>query len=332
MTLPDEDLPAPSEIPVEEEFAISAENSEEDEEDGDEGEEGKTGGKQGGGGGKKPGVDVEFHEGLISEEDLREYDSESLIEKLKLLALGPLSAMIPGASAFESESDLKRKLFLGQIGILTQEIEPNDIADPDLIAKLEKRNQARQAQQKAEQLAQQQQKKQALELAAGAAVAGAAVGLEGLFPSVQEAPQKPPEKKLQIEQVREASDDLRIEKEDYEAEVAKKAEQGLKPEVKIEDEFASVQKHDDEYAVVEKKEENSLDAKTILEMMEASDRFNEAPDYSKEASGPTGFDGISDFFNTFAQMTKQDMQPDQKTDLKLRDPAPKMDAPPPMGS
>jgi hypothetical protein len=103
----------------------------EDEDDEDE-DGGKKDGK-GGTGGRK--INPDALRELIEEE----YSDEAWLDKIKLIALGPFSSIIPGASAFDAESDLKKKILMSKVGILTKQIEPSDIADPDLIKKLEAR-------------------------------------------------------------------------------------------------------------------------------------------------------------------------------------------------
>jgi hypothetical protein len=105
-------------------------NNEDDDED--DGDSGKKDGK-GGTGGRK--INPDALRALIEEE----YSDEAWLDKIKLIAIGPFSSIIPGASAFDAESDLKKKILMSKVGILTKQIEPSDIADPDLIKKLEAR-------------------------------------------------------------------------------------------------------------------------------------------------------------------------------------------------
>lgn len=122
-----------------------AENEIEDEED-EDGEGGRKG-KGGGDGKKPPKVNPKELDELIG----RDYDDDDgkWLEKIKAMALGPFSSIIPGASAFDAESDLKKKLLMGQVGIMTKQIVPSDIADPNLVRELESRLMLRQEDLKA---------------------------------------------------------------------------------------------------------------------------------------------------------------------------------------
>lgn len=308
----DDQVPTPEPLSLEDDPAASGQepvaDEEEKEDDEDEEGEGGEGGKKSGGGGKKPGVDVKLDEKLLSEEDLSQYDSESLIEKLKLLAWSPMSALVSGASAFDSESDLRRKLFLGEVGLMTNEIQPHDIADPDLIAKLEKRNQERQEMIRVE-------KAQMLTAAAGtAAVAG---GLAAL----PEIPDPVPK----VERPKEPSNDARKE-----AEMVLKAEGAARKQeeqkLRTEEEYKSQAKPVD-YSADIKKEDPGIKPYELMEMLPEhsfAENIDPTPNTGQAAQSPTGIEKLAGFFNAIAQVTEM-AQPAQKTDFKLPDPAPKVD-------
>ena len=68
---------------------------------------------------------------------------ENTERKLRLLAISPMSILVPGASSFASENDLSRRIFMADVGQFNREIAANDIADPDLIKKLDERQRER---------------------------------------------------------------------------------------------------------------------------------------------------------------------------------------------
>lgn len=68
---------------------------------------------------------------------------ENTERKLRLLAISPMSILVPGASSFASENDLSRRIFMADVGRFNGEIAANDIADPDLINKLDERQRER---------------------------------------------------------------------------------------------------------------------------------------------------------------------------------------------
>jgi hypothetical protein len=108
-------------------------DSDEDDEDGDS--DGRGGKKSDDTRKKKP--DPKELRKLLEEEELEV--SDEWAEKMRLLALGPFSSIIPGASAFDAESDLKKKIFIGEVGVITHQIQPSDVADPNLIENLQAR-------------------------------------------------------------------------------------------------------------------------------------------------------------------------------------------------
>ena len=295
-----------------------------DNKDGEEGEEGE-GSSKGGSGGKKP--DVNIPQKKLDEEDLSAYDSESLIEKLKMLVWAPFSAMVPGASAFESEQELKRKLFLGQLGMITNQIDPQDIADPDFINRLEQRNQMR-------------QEKYGIDAMSSA---GAAAGIGGAVAALQETPKEQQKKqqkqdtKLQAQQPKEASFDAAIEADDKrpESEQKARAEQQQKLAATQAAPLAPEAEENSFAAEIDKKENIKLQAQnnakpkddglSLGEIVHILDEQKEARaegiDASESIKGASGFAAIADAFNHVAQQTEY-TAPEQKVDFKFADPAP----------
>lgn len=290
----------------ESELPIDADEENKDGEEGDE-EEGEGGKKSGGTGGKKPAVDAK--EILLEEENLEEYDSEKLIEKLKMLVWAPFSTMVPGASSFESENDLKRKMFLGQVGLMTNQIHPADIADPDLISKLEQRNQMRQEIFKAE-------------MAAAGNAAGLAAGLVVSTPP-PEAVQKR-EQKLQASQPREASVDAQRDAEEKKPEAEQKAQAKIEP---VQPEHKSSSNDLDDFANKEIKQNAGLGIDDIMDIIDGPNKNNDFDPTPVQSGGLAALAAIAGIFNVTAQQTEYSA-PTQKTELKFADPAPKVDAGP----
>jgi hypothetical protein len=113
-----------------------------DEEDDEEDEEGEQSG--GSGDGKHPkslkAYRVHLARVLRFEKEASEEEKrESVWKKLLLLMIAPFSRLVPGGSGMATETDLGKKLFMGEIGIRNREIESHDIADPHLIRRLEDR-------------------------------------------------------------------------------------------------------------------------------------------------------------------------------------------------
>jgi hypothetical protein len=106
-----------------------------------EGDTEKGGGEteQGSGGGRKPPTPEEIAAAREAEEDAK----QSWLEKLKLIFIAPFSSIIPGTVAYTAENDLSKKAFFLRIGLYNRQIEPTDLADPELIQKLEDRHQER---------------------------------------------------------------------------------------------------------------------------------------------------------------------------------------------
>lgn len=291
--------------PVEELLPDVMEEENKDDEEGEDGEGDQ--GKKGGTGGKKPSVNVP----LAEEENLEEYDSEKLIEKLKMLVWAPFSTLVPGASSFESENDLKRKLFLGQVGLMTNQIDPHDIADPNLIERLEQRNQER-------------QQKYGLNIDAQAAGSAAAIG--GAVAALQEAQpneQKKQDPKLQIQQPREASLDARKEFEEDPEELKKKVEQKveLAPEAE-ENSFAAEKDRNDKVEATRPAKQDGFATELLVEVLTQDYTAPEAT--SSQSTGLEALSAISSVFNSIAQQTEYN-EPQQKIDFRFADPAPKLD-------
>lgn len=104
-----------------------------DEEDDEEGE-----GASGKGGGKSPKKRYRVfvdHPFLDFADDPNLSAEENAERKLRLLAISPNSILVPGASAFASENDLSRKIFMVDVGQKNGESRLSDMADPDFVDK-----------------------------------------------------------------------------------------------------------------------------------------------------------------------------------------------------
>ena len=111
-------------------------------EEGDDEDDDEQGG--GSGDGKQPkglrNYRVRLAQVLRFEKEASEEEKqESVWKKLFLLVIAPFSRLVPGGSGMATETDLGKKLFMGEIGIRNREIESHDIADPHLIRRLEDR-------------------------------------------------------------------------------------------------------------------------------------------------------------------------------------------------
>ena len=126
---------------IDEELVEFDDNEDENDDDQDEDDGDGRGGKKSGDSRKKKPDPKELRK-LLEEEEPE--ISDEWAEKMRLLALGPFSSIIPGASAFDAESDLKKKILIGEIGIITHQIQPSDVADPQLIENLQARLMLRQ--------------------------------------------------------------------------------------------------------------------------------------------------------------------------------------------
>lgn len=107
--------------------------TDEDESDEDESGEGKSGGK---GLGKYKVVLDPF---LDFSDDMRLSEDEQVAAKLRKLDIAPISTLVSGASAFASENDLSRKVFMAKVGVVNSEIQARDIASPGLFKFLDGR-------------------------------------------------------------------------------------------------------------------------------------------------------------------------------------------------
>jgi len=105
--------------------------SEEDEEGDDDSSSGKSGGK---GLGK---YKVILDPILDFRDDINISEEENTIAKLRKLGLAPMSMLAAGGSAFASENDLSRKVFMAEVAQFNKEIQPRDIANPKLFQILE---------------------------------------------------------------------------------------------------------------------------------------------------------------------------------------------------
>jgi hypothetical protein len=110
--------------------SVLAEN-EEDEEGDDDSSSGKSGGK---GLGK---YKVILDPILDFADDINISEEENTIAKLRKLGLAPMSMLAAGGSAFASENDLSRKVFMAEVAQFNKEIQPRDIANPKLFQILE---------------------------------------------------------------------------------------------------------------------------------------------------------------------------------------------------
>lgn len=72
-------------------------------------------------------------------------EEENTLTKLNKLGFAPMSFLVSGASAFASENDLSRKVFMAEIGLINREIAPRDIADPKLFQKMDAKQTERRA-------------------------------------------------------------------------------------------------------------------------------------------------------------------------------------------
>ncbi|MDY0029555.1 MAG: hypothetical protein RBR86_06395 [Pseudobdellovibrionaceae bacterium] len=110
-----------------EEFVFDTERDDEDDDDGDD--DGKSG--KGGKGRKKYRIIVEPFLDFADDPSLS--PEENAERKLRLLAISPVSVLVPGASSFASENDLARKIFMADVGQRNGEASVSDIANPDFV-------------------------------------------------------------------------------------------------------------------------------------------------------------------------------------------------------
>jgi hypothetical protein len=120
-------------------FADEVDEKRRDEED-EEGDSSSSGDD----GGRKPADDkVKIDHRYIDDYLAEDIYEEGWLDKLKSLALMPFSLIMPGASALAAENDLSRRLMMGRFGLFNKQIMPHDMADPNLIERLEERFQER---------------------------------------------------------------------------------------------------------------------------------------------------------------------------------------------
>ncbi len=113
-----------------EEFVFDTERDDEDDEDDEDGDGDGKGGS-GGKGRKKYRIIVEPFLDFADDPSLS--PEENAERKLRLLAISPVSVLVPGASSFASENDLSRKIFMADVGQKNGEASVTDIANPDFI-------------------------------------------------------------------------------------------------------------------------------------------------------------------------------------------------------
>lgn len=119
--------------------------SERIEDDDDETDEGDGSGGDGKGGPSRKDYEVALDPILDFSEDADLSEHENALKKLDALGISPMSLLVSGGSAFASENDLSRKVFLAGVGLVNLEIKPRDIADPKLIIKLDGKQAERRA-------------------------------------------------------------------------------------------------------------------------------------------------------------------------------------------
>ena len=106
-------------------------------EDEDDSEGSASGSGEGGGGGRSPILDFSDSPELSRDENDR--------VKLDKLGRAPMSAMAVGATAFASENDLTRRVFMAEIGLRNLEMRAQDLANPRLIELLDQKQAERRA-------------------------------------------------------------------------------------------------------------------------------------------------------------------------------------------
>lgn len=122
------------EVQSEEDLPFDIENQDSEEDEGDEG-------KSGEGGGQRPNLeeddDVDFFVDYRLKPDLSEKDA--LLEQMRKLVKAPSSRLVEGASAFASENELSRRIYMGRIGIVTNHILPKQVSEDAFFEDLEQR-------------------------------------------------------------------------------------------------------------------------------------------------------------------------------------------------
>lgn len=119
--------------------------SEKIEDDDDDESEGDGSGGDGKGGPRTKDYEVILDPFLDFSEDPELSEHENALKKLDQLGISPMSLLVSGGSAFASENDLSRKVFMAGVGLVNLEIKARDIADPKLIIKLDGKQAERRA-------------------------------------------------------------------------------------------------------------------------------------------------------------------------------------------
>ncbi len=116
---------------------VASASDDEDAEDGDD--ESGEGGDGGKGLKSSRNYDVVLQSLLDFANDDSLSEEENDKAKLEKLGIAPMSVLATGASAFASENDLSRKVFMARVGLFNLEIKPRDIANPQLIKLLDEK-------------------------------------------------------------------------------------------------------------------------------------------------------------------------------------------------
>lgn len=112
-------------------------SSQQDDDDGDDSSSSGSGEGGGQGGIKSPILDFSDRPDLSRDENDR--------AKLDKLGRAPMSSMAVGATAFASENDLTRRVFMAEIGLRNLEMRAQDLANPRLIELLDQKQAERRA-------------------------------------------------------------------------------------------------------------------------------------------------------------------------------------------
>lgn len=120
---------------------VAPASDDEDTEDGDD--ESGEGGDGGKGLKSSRNYDVVLQSILDFANDDSLSEEENDKAKLEKLGIAPMSVLATGASAFASENDLSRKVFMARVGLFNLEIKPRDIANPQLIKLLDEKQAGR---------------------------------------------------------------------------------------------------------------------------------------------------------------------------------------------
>ena len=125
-TFPIDDLTAPYTSAADEIDPASTDDEEEEEGDGSEGKSGDS---------RK--YKVVLDPLLDFEDDAALTDEENASKTLEKLGVAPMGFLVAGASAFASENDLSRKVFMADVATVNKEINIRDIAHSDLFQRLD---------------------------------------------------------------------------------------------------------------------------------------------------------------------------------------------------